>query len=145
MAPIMAPVRRHLPPATSHTCFSPERLLPSPAHARHMVFPDEAMDTRLRHCADIPGDDLGNLSLIPKPPGEAGRRSKEGRDGYNLRDALKWDEAFYQEVMVRMFIILGKPSNLYLAEAFQGHHQTISQCQETTHRSKSYQARHCLC
>jgi hypothetical protein len=112
----MAPVRRHFPPATPRTRFSPERVLESPRHALRKIFSsDTGLLSETPITVDFPegnrsspgclqsGPSLNfdDPSLIPKPAGEVGRRGNDERDGYCLRDALKWDDALYSEVMVR--------------------------------------------
>jgi hypothetical protein len=69
-----------------------------------MIFACDATPSEIDSTVDFAAGNLEDLSLIPKPPGEAGRHSTDGREGYNLRDALKWDDAFYQEIMVRTFV-----------------------------------------
>ena len=105
----MAPVRRHFPPVTSRTRFSPERLLSSQTHVGRIVFQDGAPPSETSNTLEvsrgkdtllIPNSPDGDTPLIPKPPGEAGRRGTESRNGYNLQKALGWDDALYQEVMV---------------------------------------------
>ena len=120
LAPEMASVRRHFPPATSRTRFSPERLLAPLPHALRMVFADEAApssgtpftanstDQSFLPPASDSSLNFDNLLLIRKPPGEAGRSGGGGRNGYNLQDALGWDDSFYQDVKVRTSWLRGR-------------------------------------
>jgi hypothetical protein len=112
----MALVRQHFPPATHRTRFSPERILECPSQALRQIF---ANDTALLseaplavdhpeengsfpHCIQAsPTLNFDDALLIPKLPREAGHHSSDERDGYNLRDALDWNDALYLEVMVR--------------------------------------------
>jgi hypothetical protein len=117
----MAPVRRHFPPTTSRTRFSPERILETPPHALRKIFAiDSGLLSETPLTVDFPEGsrsspgclqpspslNFDDPSLVPKPAGEAGRRATDERDGYCLRDALNWDDALYLEVMVRTSLTL---------------------------------------
>jgi hypothetical protein len=140
----MAPIRRYFPATSLRSHFAPEMLLASPPHALRIVFADETVpscDTvstepgspafRGQRSEDSPMD-FEDEELIPKPPGEAGRHGNGERQGYNLKDALQWDAALYDEVMV-CYSFPGKSGNLTssLSEVFQGIGHPAPECPET--------------
>ena len=85
-------IKRHYHPPSARARFSPERhLSPSGASAR-LRFPIETATAAKFDPTSAP------QVLIPKPKGEASRLS---RGGYNVRKTLQWDDARYDDLLVR--------------------------------------------
>jgi len=107
-------IKRHFPPPTFRSHFSPERALPPPPFAFKMTFPVEELSLpNTSHEPSIPEelDILGppfsisqengsrGSGLIPKPKGEVNRS-----DTYNLKsfceERLGWSVAQFEEIQV---------------------------------------------
>jgi hypothetical protein len=108
-------VQRHFTPLVNRSHFSPERQLTPPPLLSRMLFP---ITDDFRHPSEKATSSLSvdssweveetvtppepapkRVGVIPKPSGEVNR---PGNNGYNLREALKWDEETYGQLQVRL-------------------------------------------
>src|ERR1700687_4451297 len=105
-------IRRHFPPSTFRSPFSPERALPPPPFAFRMTFATEGLSLpNISHEPSVPEVpnilgppfSISNTSrdsdLIPKPKGEVNRS-----DAYNLKkfceERLGWSMTHFEEIQV---------------------------------------------